>query len=445
MQKSGQQLKQQGFDLLDKVKRTSEDEQEAIGYLTQAIQSEQLYGTELSDCFFKIGEVYRDRSTKTQEDYNKALEYFKNSTQVQGLPSWFTPHNHVERLALCPELFGFNPEWRNKELAWDMHNQNLERQNGGDLAITSGDWFGHLLEKAPGKTDPEWIKIGFDYLDKAIEAGWDDLWTSVMYTTYGRGYKYFSEKTAENFALAKEWFEKSIQMDVDANNSNQPWSIIGRGTARAYFELAELLYDPARFGFSESLKDVQEGKDKFNHGKAHVSKYGSLGPYSILENMFVNVWDKSLQYKRTQEDLETIKELCEFGRQIGEKDKDSALYLFEGVGCHAVNDKSDANYAAIVENYYKCLESCNKRGEGSSWMAEQAAKWAVPLVLDCGSQGFSSSARDVESAQKLQSLLHQISKNSGEYNFSPKVREIIDVYAKSQNSGLDLYDTKKDE
>ena len=442
MEKTGAQLRQQGMDLLNKVKRTFEDEQEAIGYLTQAIESKQIDGTQLSECFIKIGEVYRDRPTKTQDDYNKALEYLKKATEVKWLPSWFTPHNQVERLALCPEIFGFSPEFRNTDLAWEMHNQNIARQNGGDLAITANDWFGHI-EQATGETNPEWIKIGFNYLDKAIENGWDNLWTSVMYTTYGRGYKYHSPKTAESFNKAREWFEKSIEMNVDANHSNQPWSIIGRGTARAYFELAELLSDPVRFGFDESLKSTQEGKNKYEQGKEHISKYGSLGPYSILESLYVNVWDKKLQYKRIDSDLETIKELCEFGRKIG-TDKNAALYLFEGVGHHAVSEKTDANYSAIVDSYYKCLLACNETGEGGSWMAEQAAKWAVPIVLDCASEGFPSSARDLESAQKLQSLLHQISKNASDYNFSGKVREIIDVYAKSQNT-TDLYDTKRDE
>jgi len=443
MEKTGKKLREDGNNLLQKVKRTDEDEQEAIGCLNQAIQSGQLHGTELSECFLNIGSVYRDRVTKTQDDYQKALEFFASATQVKGLPSWFTPHNFVERLAMCPEIFGFNPEWRNKELAWDMHHKNISRQNGGDLAITSMDWFGHI-EKAPDVINPEWAKIGFDYLEKAIQKTWDDLWTSVMYVNYGRGYKYHCEKTAENFGKAKEWFEKAIKLNVNAKKSNQPWSIIARGTPRAYFELAELLCNPARFGFSEMLKDVQEGKDRYQQGKTHASKYGSQGPCSIVGPMYVNIWDKKLEYKRTQEDLETIKELCELGRQL-DKDHDAALYLSEGVGYHAVNDKSDENYSEIVKNYYKCLVACHEKGEGSSWMAEQAAKWAVTVVLDCVSEGFSSSARDSEDAQKLQSFLHKISKYPEEYNFSQRVREIIDVYVQKQDNGVGLYDTQKDE
>ena len=48
-------------------------------------------------------------------------------------------------------------------------------------------------------------------------------------------------------------------MNPNAKGSNQPWTIIGGGAARAYFELAELLEDPKRFGFDETYQNVEEG------------------------------------------------------------------------------------------------------------------------------------------------------------------------------------------
>ena len=49
---------------------------------------------------------------------------------------------------MSPELYGFNPEWCNIELANEMHKQNLSIQNGGDLTITVHDWFFHHIERS---------------------------------------------------------------------------------------------------------------------------------------------------------------------------------------------------------------------------------------------------------------------------------------------------------
>lgn len=438
-QKSGEELKQLGNDLFWKHKRNFDDEQQALAFFTQAIESEELAATGTADCYIRCGEIYRDRIPKTSENFDQALKLLVKAAEVPGMPSWYTPQRDVEKLALCPEIYGFQPEKRNRDLAWDMHNQNLMIQNGGDLAITSGNWFSHL-EEYTGTPDPEWINIGFDYLDKAIEAGWDDLWTSIMNCNYGRGYKYHCTKTAENFNLAITWFKKAVEMDVDANESDQPWSIIGKGSARAYFEWAELLMDPVRFGFDASLKNVKEGENKYKQGKDHLSRYGTLGSYSILESMFVDVWKKSLLYARTEEDMKTIEDLCKFAKSIAQ-DRNASLSLFEAVSRHTLRDKSDQNYTAIAQGYYNCLQACKADGEGKGWVAEQAVKWGSQLVLDSAAEDFSPAVKDLEITKKLKDFMNEISKKPEELGFSEKVKEIIDINTKLYSVQLQTLDS----
>ena len=150
-------------------------------------------------------------------------------------------------------------------------------QNGGDLTITATDWFGHLLERTDIKND-EYTKVGLDYLRAAKQKGWDNLWTSILYTIYGRAYKFHMTKSEENYKIAVDRFEQSIKLDVNALSSNQPWTIISRGTSRSYFELAELYSNPSRFGFSAKPDEIK-GKQYYDQGIKHISQYKSLGPY----------------------------------------------------------------------------------------------------------------------------------------------------------------------
>jgi len=437
-QKSGEDLKNLGNDFFHKHKRNFDDEQQAIAYFNQAIDTQELPATGVADCYIRCAEIYRDREPKTGDNFDQALKLLVKAAEVPGMPSWYTPQRDVEKLAMCPEIYGFQGEKRNKDLAWDMHNQNLMIQNGGDLAITSGNWFS-FMEEYTGTPDPEWINIGFDYLDNAIEAGWDDLWTSIMNCNYGRGFKYHSAKTAESFNNAITWFQKAIDMDVDANESNQPWSIIGRGSARAYFELAELLLNPTRFGFDASLKNAKEGENKYNQGKDHLKRYGTLGPYSILESMFIDVWKKKMQYARTDEDMKTIEDLCKFGKSIGQ-DRNAPLTLFEAVSRHTLRDKSDQNYTAIAQAYHDCLKFCPAEDSGKGWIAEQATKWGSQLVLDSGSEDFSPAVKDLEVTKKLKDYLDEISKKHEELGFSEKVKEIIDINTKLYGVQLQVLD-----
>ena len=437
-QQSGEALKKLADELYNKHKKTIDDEQQAIAYYNQAIETQELAPVAMADCYSRCSEIYRDRKPHTPENYDHALRLITKASEVPGLPSWYTPQGNVEKLAMCPEIYGFLPDKRDKELAWNMHSQNLMIQNGGDLAITASNWFG-FLEGYDGQCDPEWISIGFDYLNKAIENGWDDLWTSIMYCTYGKACKYFAEKTEENFNSAIDWFKKAIEMDVDANSSNQPWSIIGKGSARAFFELAELLSDPVRFGFDESLKNAQEGQEKYQQGKDHLSRYGSLGPYAILENMFVDVWKKSMMSSRKEEDMETIEDLCRFGKEV-DQNKINSLSLFEAVARHTLKDKSNENYTAILQSYYDCLQACTPEAGGKNWIGEQASKWATALVLDPVSEGFSAETKDLEITKKLKQFFEDVSNNPEEAGFSEKIKEIIDINTKLHSVQLPAVD-----
>ena len=438
-QKSGAEFKRLADELFWKHKKTVDEEQQAIAYYNQAIESHQLDPVATADCYSRSSEIYRERKPKTSENYDHALRLVVKAAEVPGLPSWYTPQGNVERLAMCPEIYGFLPEKRNKELAWDMHNQNLMIQNGGDMAITAGDWFA-FLEEYDGVCDQEWINIGFDYLDRAIEYGWDDLWNSVMHTTYGRARKYFCEKTAENFNLAITWFKKAIKMDVDAHRSNQPWSIIGKGTARAYFELAELLSNPTRFGFDASLKNDQEGQNTYKQGKEHLSsKYGSLGPYSILESMFVDVWGKRMKKSRVEEDMETILDLCKLGKSVDKK-KLAPLSLFEAVARHTLKEKSNENYTAILQSYDDCFQACTANEGKANWIGEQAAKWATPLAFDPCGEDFSPETKDLEITKKMKQFLEDISKKPDRLGFSEKIKEIIDISIKLYSVQLTVMD-----
>jgi len=415
-----------------------DDEQIALSYFNQAIDTKEIPPTRIAECYIKCAEIYRDRNPKTSGNYDNALKLLKKAAEVSGLPSWFVPQKDVERLAMCPEIYGFLAEKRDTELAWNMHNQVLMIQNGGDLTITAGDWFKNI-EGYTGVVDREWIKIGFDYLDKAIENGWDDLWTSVLHCTYGKVYKYHTDKTKENFNLAIEWFQGSIDLDVDANNSNQPWSIIGGGTARAYFEMAELLSNPTRFGFDASLKNSQEGENKYNQGKEHLKRYRNLGPYSIVESMFVNVWKKSFNYARIDEDVQTVEDLCKLGKSLG-SERNNQLNLFEAVFRHCLKDRSDKNYIAVAQLYYDCFQDCKSKGELKGWVPETAAKWASQLVLNAVAEDFSPETKNLEITKKLKDFLDEICKSPDQLGFSEKVKEIIDVNTKLYGVQLQVLD-----
>lgn len=424
MTQSGSELKKMGYELAEKFHRTFEDEQQALQYLSQAIESKDLDPVARGDCYLKSAGIYKDRPLKSKENYDIALNLYLKATEVPGLPGWYHPQNQAERFALCPDVYGFNPEWRNEKIAKNMHMQNLQRLSGTDLAMAASDWFKDHLETAD-VINTKYTEVGLDYLNKAIERPAGAVWDSVTYTFYGRAYKFHSEKTPENFKNAVTWFEKSIELNANAKNSNQPWAIIGKGTARAYFELAELLSDPTRFGFDQSLRDEDAGKETYHEGIEHISTYGALGPYGILENMFVNVFKKILCFGRTNEDLPTIKQLCQKGRDLA-NDKNAALYLFEAVSEHVAGDKSIETYKNIVEGYHKSLKA-KMELKGSDWIAEEATRWSTPLVLSPGSEDFPPEAQNQDCTRKLHDFLKEIAENAPNQFFNKKVKDILDV------------------
>lgn len=426
MTHSGNELKRLGSELAGKFQRSFEEEQQALQYFSQAIESKDLDAVGRGDCYQKSADIYKERPVKSKENYDIALKLYLKATEVPGIPGWYHPHNQAERFAMCPDVYGFNPEWRDEKAAENMHMQNLKRLYGADLVSAASDWFKNHLETSD-VVNPKYTKVGFDYLNHAMESASDDLWTSVLNTAYGRAYKYHSEKTEENYKKAVTFFEKSIELDVDANESNQPWAIVGKGSARAYFELAELLSDPVRFGFDESLGDEEAGKKKYHEGIEHIKRYESLGPYGIMENMYVDVWKKALIYSRTKEDLPTIKEICKLGKSLGDnKDRKAALCLFEAIAEHAVGDKSIENYQNIVELYHNCLKF-KMEYQGGHWIAEQAVRWATPLILSPGSEDFPSEAQKLECTKNLHEFLKEIEQNSPNQFFNKKVKDTLEV------------------
>lgn len=439
-QKSGAQLKTLADQLAIKYRKTIEDEEQAITYFNQAIDSQELSQVLTADCYKECAKIYMNRIPKTLENYKLAIKLLTKSSEVPGLPSWYSVCGDVERLAMCPEVFGFNPEARDTELASQMHKRNLLVQNGGDLTISTWDWFSRI-EDSKVKANPEWVKVGFDYLDHAISIGWDTAWKSIMYTLYGRGYKYHSEKIADNFNNAVKWFKDSINLKADANSSNQPWTIIGRGTARAYFELAELLSNPARFGFDSSLKNEEEGKKIYNEGKKHISQYSSEGPRSLIGDMYLDLDRKTFHYLKTGEDVPTISDLIKLGIET-KKSKDSvaALYLYEATAHLFLKNESNDTFKHVAENYYKCFETCKEDGIGKNWIAENAAKFATPLIFDPVSECFSPETKTFEITKKLENLLREIGKSNGELGFSEVVQNIINVNIKLHEVVLDQID-----
>jgi tetratricopeptide (TPR) repeat protein len=327
-------------EYFNKFGRSFQEEELAIKHYNLSINSQKLHGVQLAESYMRIAQIYVERTPKSKENFDLAIEYYLKATKVP-CPSWFTPQIHAERLALCPDIFGFSVEFRNTTLAEQMHAENLKIQNGGDLIITATDWFGHLLERTE-IVNPEYTKVGIKYLDAAIEAGWDNLWMSILYTLYGRAFKFHLEKSDENFATAVSWFRKSIELDVDALKSNQPWTIISRGTSRSYFELAEMYLDPQRFGFSNS-PDLEKGNSVYQDGCKHISKYGSLGPYGVLEGMFVDHGRKAFFYKRGEKDIQTIMDLFKLGQSLDKK-REGALHMFVAVAYHCLTEKSLNNY-----------------------------------------------------------------------------------------------------
>jgi hypothetical protein len=201
---SGAQHRKLGFKFCDKFPRSFDDEEKALEQFGLAIKSESLHGTELADCYSKSGEIYRGRFPKTKDNYLKALHLFTKASEVPGLPSWYTPQTLTERLAMCPDIYGFRADWADWELATNMHKENLLIQNGGDLTITGADWFFHLLETTEEISNPKYTEVGIDYLRQALKKGWDDMWTSIMYTMCGRAFKFHMQKTQENFDKALE-------------------------------------------------------------------------------------------------------------------------------------------------------------------------------------------------------------------------------------------------
>ena len=420
--KSGKELRELGFISSNKYKRTREDEDQALLFLSQAAQCEDLYGTELSECYIKQAEIFRDRIPKTKENHDQALLFFQKASEVPGLPSWFTPQTHAERLALCPDIYGFAAGLRNQKLAEDMHKQNLMIQSGGDLAITAKDWFTHLLETTE-IMNPEYTKVGLDYLKSAIEEGWDDLYTSIMYTWYGRAYKYHLDKTKENFDQAKEWLQKSIDLNVNAKTSNQPWTIIGGGSARSYFELAELISNPQRFGFDMITSQQDEGKKILEDGKQHISKYGTLGPYSILENMFVDHENKRFCYKRSEEDIPVIVDLVAFADELNNKKPNGACHMFLGVAYHCLQDKSLTTFVNAVSHYIKSFNNPH-----DEWVMERIFKYMGPLVLSCVDEGYPKEASESSIAKEAREIMKKVSEGPAAYpKCSQKIADIINI------------------